>query len=172
MRFPAGRRFRPQPWRAYFGRAVLDDGALELDQVVALFYAPPKSYTGQEMVELTCHGSPAVLARLVEEAVAIGARPADPGEFSLRAYLNGKLDLAQAEAVDALIRAGSLGEAINAMAALGGKPSRIIAGICEQLEERLAFLEAAIEFPEDLGPEESGMPTTGRWAAWKSSWPG
>lgn len=158
VRFPAGRRFRPQPWRAYFGRAVLDDGALELDQVVALFYAPPKSYTGQEMAELTCHGSPAVLARLVEEASAMGARPADPGEFSLRAHLNGKFDLAQAEAVDALIRAGSLGEAINAMAALGGKPSRIVKSICGQLEERLAFLEAAIEFPEDLGPGESGIP--------------
>ncbi len=162
VRFPAGPRFRPQPWRAYFGRAVLDGGALELDQVVALFFAPPKSYTGQEMAELTCHGSPAVLARLVEEASALGARPADPGEFSLRAYLNGKLDLVQAEAVDALIRADSLGEALNAMAALGGKSSRIMAKICEQLEERLAGLEAAIEFPEDPGPEESGMPTAGQ----------
>jgi tRNA modification GTPase len=154
VRFPAGRRFRPQPWRAYFGRAVLEGGALKLDQVVALFYAAPKSYTGQQMAELTCHGSPAVLARLAEEAVALGARPADPGEFSLRAHGNGKLDLAQAEAVDALIRADSLGEALNAMAALEGTPSRIIAGIREELEEWLALLEAAIEFPEDLGPEQ------------------
>jgi tRNA modification GTPase len=162
VRFPAGRRFRPQPWRAYFGRAVLEEGALDLDQVVALFFAPPKSYTGQQMAELTCHGSPAVLARLVEEAGALGARPADPGEFSLRAYLNGKLDLVQAEAVDALIRADSLGEALDAMAALGGKSARIIAQISEQLEERLAFLEAAIEFPEDPGPEESVAPTAGQ----------
>lgn len=159
VRFPAGRRFRPQPWRAFFGRAVLHGGTLALDHVVAVFYAPPKSYTGQEMVELTCHGNPAILARLVEEAAALGARPADPGEFSLRAYLNGKFDLAQAEAVDALIRAGSLGEALDAMAALGGKPSRIIAGVRERLEERLAFLEAAIEFPEDPGPEDGGPPT-------------
>lgn len=162
VRFPAGTRFRPQPWRAYFGRAVLDGGALELDQVVAVFFASPKSYTGQEMVELTCHGNPAVLARLTEEAAALGARPADPGEFSLRAYLNGKFDLAQVEAVDALIRADSLGEALDAMAALGGKPSRMIAAIREQLEERLAFLEAAIEFPENLGPDESGRLDAGR----------
>jgi len=126
-----------------------------------LFYAAPKSYTGQQMVELTCHGSPAVLARLAEEAVTLGARPADPGEFSLRACLNGKLDLAQAEAVDALIRSDSLGEALDAMAALEGRPSKLVAAIGEQLEERLAFLEAAIEFPEDLGPEEGGAPPAG-----------
>ncbi len=162
VRFPAGRRFRPQPWRAYFGRAVLDGGALELDQVVVLFFAAPKSYTGQQMAELTCHGSPAVLARLAEEAATLGARPADPGEFSLRAHLNSKLDLAQAEAVDALIRSDSLGEALNAMATLEGKPSRIIATLREQLEERLALLEAAIEFPEELGPEEPGAATSDR----------
>lgn len=161
VRFPAGRRFRPQPWRACFGKALLNQGALELDQVVAVFYAAPKSYTGQEMVELTCHGNPLILARLAEEAAALGARPADPGEFSLRACLNGKLDLAQAEAVDALIRADSLGEALNAMASLDGKPSRIIARISDQLEEQLAMLEAAIEFPEDLGPEDGG-PAAGR----------
>jgi len=154
VRFPAGRRFKPRPWRAYYGKAVLEGGALELDQVVAVFFAAPKSYTGQEMVELTCHGNPAVLARLAEEAAALGARPADAGEFSLRAHLNGKLDLVQAEAVDALIRAGSLGEALNAMAALGGRPSRMVAGARERLEEQLAWLEAAIEFPEDLGSDD------------------
>jgi len=164
VRFPGGARFKPKPWTASLGTAVIDGGAVKLDQVVALFYAAPKSYTGQQMVELTCHGNPSVLARLVEEAAALGARPAHPGEFSLRACLNGKLDLAQAEAVDALIRADSLGEALNAMAALSGKPSRAVAAIISELEERLSVLEAEIEFAEEQGLGLDGLPGAG-WLA-------
>ena len=158
VRFPGGKRFKPKPWNAALGTLVLDNGTLELDQVVALFYAAPMSYTGQQMVELTCHGNPSVLARLVEEVSALGARPADPGEFSLRACLNGKLDLAQAEAVDTLIRADSLGEALNAMAALSGRPSKAVAAIIAELEERLAVLEAEIEFAEEQGLGLEGGP--------------
>ena len=78
-----------------------------IDEAVAAVFRTPRSYTGEDVIEFSCHGSPAVLKEVVELCVARGARPAEPGEFTQRAYLNGKLDLAQAEAVADVIHATS-----------------------------------------------------------------
>jgi tRNA modification GTPase len=128
-----------------------------VDDVVAVFYAGPRSYTGEDSLELTCHGSPFIAARILSDLLARGCRPAGPGEFTQRAFLNGIMDLSQAEAVMDVISARSdraLAAAQQILrGALGRHMERLVAG----LVEALATVEAYIDFPdEDLPPEESG----------------
>lgn len=121
---------------------ILDDG-------IALLFRAPASYTGEDVVELQAHGSPAVLQALVARCQALGARGARPGEFSERAFLGGKLDLAQAEAVADLIAAGDLRAARAARRALDGTFSRRIEALAAQLLALRVHVEAAIDFADE-----------------------
>lgn len=122
---------------------------LNVDQVVVTYFAQPRSYTAEDVVEIACHGSPVVLQLCVQKAVELGARLAEPGEFTLRAYINGRIDLPQAEAVRELIDATTLYQARVAAQQMEGSISRRIRPIKEQLLELISLLEAGIDFAED-----------------------
>ena len=119
------------------------------DEVVATFFPLPNSYTGQHVVEISAHGSPVVLRGIVERSLAAGARLAEPGEFTLRAFLNGKRDLVQAEAVADLIDAVTPLQARTAFDQLEGTLTRRIAAIDRSLFDLIAKLEASIDFPDE-----------------------
>jgi tRNA modification GTPase len=125
------------------------DGNGLLDQGIALYFAAPASFTGEDVVELHGHGGPLVLSLLLQACVERGARIARPGEFSERAFLNDKLDLAQAEAIADLIDAGSAQAARNALHSLQGAFSRAIHGLVESVLHLRMYVEAAIDFPEE-----------------------
>ena len=120
-----------------------------IDRGLVLFFAGPASYTGEDLIEFHTHGSPLLLARLVRTLLAVGARHARPGEFTERAFLNGKLDLVQAEAVADLIAAGTEQALSAANRALAGDFSRTVAAIRAQLLELRARLEAIIDFADE-----------------------
>jgi tRNA modification GTPase len=138
----------PPARHASFGR-FLDAGGEAIDAGVALFFPAPHSYTGEHVLELHGHGGPWVMEALIGRALALGARRAQPGEFTQRAYLNDKLDLAQAEAVADLIDAGSREAARAAMRSLQGEFSAMVRGLTEAVIELRTFVEAAIDFPEE-----------------------
>ncbi len=120
-----------------------------LDQVVVTFFPAPASYTGDDVVELSAHGSPVVLKRIVVAAIEAGGRLAEPGEFTLRAYLNGRIDLPQAEAVADLIDAVTPLQARAAFDQLQGTLTQTIAEIDAALFDIVARLEASVDFPEE-----------------------
>ncbi len=126
-----------------------DSEGRAMDHVMATFFAAPRSYTAEDVVEISCHGSPAVLRYALERACQAGARLAEPGEFTLRAYLNGRVDLPQAEAVRDLIEATTLYQARIAAQQAEGSVSRRLRPVKEQLLELIALLEAGIDFAED-----------------------
>lgn len=146
LRFP-----RPPEWRPWGAAlAELTDNCGEIvDQVVVTYYERPRSYTAEDVIEIGCHGSPVVLRHCLERAMNAGARAAEPGEFTLRAYLNGRIDLPQAEAVRDLIEATTLYQARVAAQQVEGSVSRRIAPLKEQLLELISLLEAGIDFAED-----------------------
>ena len=130
--------------------AELVDGQNRVvDQIIATFFQKPHSYTAEDVVELSCHGSPAVLQFTIERAIELGARLAEPGEFTQRAFLNGRIDLAQAEAVRDLIEATTLYQARVAVQQVQGALSRRLSPIKKQLCDLIALLEAGIDFAED-----------------------
>jgi tRNA modification GTPase len=120
-----------------------------VDQVLVAFFEAPRSYTAEDVVEISCHGSPVVLRHAVERALEAGARLAEPGEFTLRAFLNGRIDLPRAEAIRDLIDATTLYQARIAAQQAGGSVSRRMAPLKGQLVELIALLEAGIDFAED-----------------------
>jgi tRNA modification GTPase len=120
-----------------------------IDEAVITWFAAPNSYTGDDLVEIAAHGSPVVLDLLLRRALALGARLAEPGEFTQRAFLTGKLDLTQAEAVRDLIEAQTLTQARQAASQMGGALSRRVAPVKQSLVELIALLEAGIDFAED-----------------------
>jgi tRNA modification GTPase len=120
-----------------------------IDQALVTWFAEPNSYTGEDLVEIACHGSPIVLNLLLRQAIAQGARLAEPGEFTQRAFLSGRLDLTQAEAVRDLIDAQTLSQARLAASQMGGALSRRVQPIKHALLELIALLEAGIDFAED-----------------------
>jgi tRNA modification GTPase len=128
---------------------TLLDSGVRLDEAVATFFAGPHSYTGEDVLELAAHGSPVILDLLVRRAIEAGARLARPGEFTQRSFLNGRLDLTQAEAVRDLIEAETLYQVRVAAEQLGGALSGRVAPVKEQLLELIALLEAGIDFAED-----------------------
>ncbi len=138
----------PRERHATFAR-FLGDAGEALDAGLALFFPAPHSYTGEHVLELQGHGGDLVLESLVARAVALGARRALPGEFTQRAFLNDKLDLAQAEAVADLIDAGSQAAARAAMRSLEGEFSSMVRALTEALIELRTYVEAAIDFPEE-----------------------
>jgi tRNA modification GTPase len=123
-----------------------------LDQVVATFFPAPHSYTGEDVVEISCHGSPIILAFLVELCLGRGAQPAEPGEFTLRAFLNGRIDLTQAEAIRDLIDSQTLYQARVAASQMSGAVSSRLKPHKEALVGLIARLEAGIDFAEDDVP--------------------
>ncbi len=138
----------PQP-RVATLTALIDAGGARVDEVVATWFQAPNSFTSQDVVEVSCHGSPVVLRYCVQRAVELGARLALPGEFTLRAYLLGRIDLPQAEAIRDLIESTTLYQAKVASQQLGGSLSRKIAPLKSQLIELISLLEAGIDFAED-----------------------
>src|SRR5579884_768677 len=146
LRFPHAPQWRS--WSSELAQLVDAQGEL-VDQVVVAFFEGPRSYTAEDVVEIGCHGSPVVLRLCVERAVEAGARIAEPGEFTLRAYMNGRIDLPRAEAVRDLIEATTLYQARVAAQQIEGSVSRRIRPIKEQLVELIALLEAGIDFAED-----------------------
>ena len=138
---------------------ALHDATGPLDSGLVLCFAAPRSYTGEDVVELQCHGSPVVLDLLVQRALELGAQPAAPGEFTQRAFLNNRLDLAEAEAVADLIDARSAAAARAAQRSLSGEFSRRVSKLALALEQLRIEVEASIDFvEEDLQlQEEAGI---------------
>lgn len=120
-----------------------------VDQAIITFFKSPHSFTGEDVIEISCHGSPVVLGELLRELFALGAKPADPGEFSLRAFLNGRMDLAQAEAIRDLIHAQTSYQAHLAARQLRGELSTQLRPIKEELTRLIVHFESAVEFVED-----------------------
>lgn len=133
--------------RLYFGR--IGTGTESIDEACLVYMKEPRSYTRQDTVELSCHGSPAVLRRVLKLVMEKGARMAEPGEFTRRAFLNGRIDLSQAEGVIDLINARSEGAAKAAFAIMEGGLSERIEAVKQRLVKILSHLEASIDFPED-----------------------
>lgn len=142
-----GRDAPLEPRRATFARVVA--GGAALDHVVLTWFVAPHSYTGDDVVEISGHGSPLLLKEVVRLAIGAGARLAEPGEFTLRAYLNGRIDLAQAEAVADLVDAVTPLQARAAMDQLEGTLTGVIRRIDAALFDLAARLEASLDFPEE-----------------------
>jgi len=138
----------PQPRYALYG-AFLGDAGEELDRGIALYFPAPHSFTGEDVLELQGHGGPVLLDLLLRRVIALDARMARPGEFSERAFLNDKLDLAQAEAIADLIDSASEQAARSALRSLQGEFSRRIHSLVDSLIRLRIYVEAAIDFPEE-----------------------
>lgn len=138
----------PKPREAALCRFV-DGNDEAIDEGILIYFAAPSSFTGEEVIELQGHGGPVVQDMLLQSVVELGARLARPGEFSERAFLNGKLDLAQAEAVADLIESGSVQAARSALNSLQGAFSNEIHQLVEKLTRLRIYVEAAIDFPEE-----------------------
>lgn len=133
------------------------DGTL-IDRGIAIYYAAPHSYTGEDVLELQAHGGPALMQLLLARCIALGARQAEPGEFTRRAFLNDKLDLAQAEAVADVINAATAEAARSAVRSLCGEFSQRINDLLSSLVDLRMYVEACLDFPE----EEIDFITQGR----------
>ena len=177
----AGRVFKPKPGRnrktrpkaktprarqasgfishaVHFGVAVNPRTEEALDEVLLTVFRSPHSYTGEDAAEISCHGGPAVLRNILAAVLDSGARHAEPGEFTKRAFLNGRLDLAQAEAVNDLIRAQTDEARRVALLQLEGGLSKKVSEAASALAGILARLEASIDFPDDVEePEPEGL---------------
>jgi tRNA modification GTPase len=138
----------PPARRAVLSRFLAAD-ATAIDQGILLYFPAPHSFTGQDVLELQGHGGPVVLNMLLARCLELGARVAEPGEFSQRAFLNGKLDLVQAEAVADLIEAGSAAAARSALRSLSGEFSHEVRGLAGRLTELRMLVEATLDFPEE-----------------------
>ncbi len=138
----------PEPRVATFA-AFLDARGAHLDEGLALYFPGPASFTGESVLELHGHGGPVVMSLLVDAVLELGARRANPGEFSKRAYLNDKLDLVQAEAIADLIGSGTAQAARAALRSLNGLFSGAVHALAEQLTGLRVYVEAAIDFPEE-----------------------
>lgn len=139
-----------KPRNAYF-KNCFDRNAQILDECLIIFFKAPNSFTGEDVVEIQCHGNPVVINKIINEACFYGARLAKPGEFSERAFLNGKIDLVQAEAIADLISSQSETAVKNAIASLKGVFSEKINELNSAIVQTRCYLEAAIDFPDEEG---------------------
>jgi len=150
----AKRVFRPArnrdwvPRMMTYGNLFNRDG-IAIDSILAVWFKGPESYTGEDIVELHCHGSLAVLNSALSALYFFGARPARPGEFTKRAFMNGRLDLSQAEAVGDLIDAVTEEAAVNAAAQIRGALSRKLGQIYDKLTDLLAHFQAVVDYPDE-----------------------
>jgi tRNA modification GTPase len=147
----------PRPRHAALGEFCDADGEV-VDEVVLTWFRSPNSYTGEDVVEVSCHGAPVVVDYFLRCALVHDARLAEPGEFTLRAFLHGRMNLAQAEAVQDLVQAQTLYQAKVAMQQMEGALSRRLSPVKQDLVDLIALLEAGIDFAEDdisvASPEE------------------
>ena len=137
-----------QPREAAYRQFVDQDG-VAIDEGIALYFPAPNSFTGEDVLELQGHGGPVILDLIMQRCIALGARIAQPGEFSERAFLNNKIDLAQAEAIADLIESGSAKAARSAMRSLQGEFSSQIHALVKTLINLRLHIEAALDFPEE-----------------------
>ena len=142
-----------EPWKLK-KCTIRSRGGVYLDTGLVVFFKSPNSYTGEDVVELHCHGNPRLVDLIVAEGVSRGARVAEPGEFTKRAYLNNKIDLAQAEAVADLIAAQTEGAAMAAHNSLSGRFSSDINSCIDSLVASRVYVEASLDFPEEEIDEE------------------
>jgi len=141
-----------QPNHAHYSHWYDEDGSL-IDTGIAIYFKAPRSYTGEDVVELQAHGSPVLLQNLLQRLFHLGARPAEPGEFTRRAVENGKMDLSQAEAVIACIEASTLRAAKLAQRHLHGEFGSRVERLMHDLTGAVAHVEACLDFPEEEIPE-------------------
>lgn len=153
FRLRSGKPLREAPDRTLCMGTLSDLQGREIDRCLAVYCRAPHSYTGEDTVELQCHGSPAVLAAGLEALLRAGARNAAPGEFTKRAFLNGKMDLTGAEAVADLIEAQTADMAANAAAQVGGALERKIRPIYEDLTDICSHYHAVLDYPDEDIPE-------------------
>jgi tRNA modification GTPase len=139
---------KPTPRHATLASFLGSDGVV-IDEGILLYFPAPHSFTGEDVLELQGHGGPVVLQMLLARCLELGARVAEPGEFSQRAFLNDKLDLVQAEAVADLIEAGTAGAARSALRSLSGEFSCEVHGLVARLTELRMLVEATLDFPEE-----------------------
>lgn len=133
---------------AHYGKILSQDGS-PIDNVLLLVMRSPRSYTGEDTVEISCHGGSLIVRRILERLYEAGAHPAQPGEYSLRAFLNGKIDLAQAEAVQQLISAKSHQAMESARCQLEGALSKAVSQFQAELTDAAAIINAWVDFPEE-----------------------
>lgn len=146
--------FNPHPNRVTL-KAIFDSETREIiDRALVTFFQSPHSYTGEDVIELSCHGSPPLLLRVLDSLLYFGARTADPGEFTMRAVANGRLNLTQAEAVRDLIEAQTHAAVRQAARQLGGELSARLQPVKDSLLEIIVPLESSLEFVEDDLPED------------------
>ena len=138
----------PKPRTAHFMR-FLDAEERVIDEGILLYFSAPASFTGEDVLELQGHGGPVVMQMLLERCLQLGARLAEPGEFTRRAFLNGKLDLAQAESVADLIEASTAAAARSAVRSLSGRFSEEVHRIVDALIDLRMLVEATLDFPEE-----------------------
>ncbi|GBF90356.1 tRNA modification GTPase-like protein, partial [Raphidocelis subcapitata] len=146
--------WRPESHRVYYG-SVVDSGGAVIDEAVLVPMLAPRSYTREDVIELQVHGGPVCCRRVLTAVIEAGARPARPGEFTLRAFLNGRLDLSQAESVMQLVTARTAAAADSALAGLRGGVGETVRRIREGVIDALVEVEARLDFEEDLGPLDS-----------------
>ncbi len=149
---PAKRRERFESHRLMYGRAVDGDGGT-LDEVMAVLMRAPATYTREDVAEIHCHGGGVSARAVLERALALGARMAEPGEFTRRAFLNGRIDLSRAEAVMQLIGANSRAAARASVRQLEGGVSGFVRRVVDRLTGVLALLEASTDFPDEVEEE-------------------
>ena len=153
LRLHSGGTLRDVPNRKLLRAALLDSSGAEIDDILAAVFRAPNSYTGEDVVELHCHGAPVVLEETLRALFAAGARQAKAGEFTKRAFLNGRMDLTAAEAVVDLIDAETAEEARNAAAQLGGAIARPVGEIYDALMDITSRFYAVVDYPdEDIEP--------------------
>ena len=140
--------FVPKPRYAYYG-SFFDNNHTEVDKGIALFFPGPNSFTGEDVLEFQGHGGMSVMRSLIESSIALGAKPAEPGEFSKRAFLNGKMDLVQAEAVADIIEANSEQASRSALRSLSGVFSKQVNALTRSIIELRVFVEATIDFSDE-----------------------
>ena len=128
---------------------LLVDGTVNLDEVVVSLFRAPKSYTGEDVIEISCHGSFYIIQQIIETCIKNGARLANPGEFTMRAFLNGKMDLVQAEAVADLIASGTKAAQQNALNHIRGGFSHILSSLREELISFSALIELELDFSQE-----------------------
>jgi tRNA modification GTPase len=137
------------PNQAAFHYLVNNDSGEVIDEAIITYFKAPHSFTGEDVVEISCHGSPVILAEVVRLLLSFGATPAEPGEFTMRAFLNHRIDLSQAEAVNDLIHAQTAYQARVAAKQLRGELSRLLQPIKDRLVEMIVHFESVVEFVED-----------------------
>jgi tRNA modification GTPase len=140
-------QFAPEPNRVVLKNLLIDEGVL--DHCLVTYFQAPHSFTGEDMVEISCHGSPVVLRQLIDLIQSHDARMAEPGEFTLLACRNGKLNLSQAEAIRDLINAQTQAAAVQATRQLSGELAQTLQSSKQELVRVIVMLESAIEFVED-----------------------